>query len=66
MGCEFGDLHNSISILKPKRDRIDRIGVGECNPAPIPDFYQLDLTTPGSKPWCAHSRKTLRDKPKSR
>jgi hypothetical protein len=29
-------------------------------------IYQLDLTTPGSKPSCAHSLNTLRDKPKSR
>ena len=27
--------------------------------------YQLDLTTPGNRPWCAHSLITLRDKPKS-
>ncbi|HAG85284.1 MAG TPA: hypothetical protein DCL61_30100 [Cyanobacteria bacterium UBA12227] len=28
--------------------------------------YQLDFTTPGSKPLCAHSRSTWRDRPKSR
>jgi hypothetical protein len=35
------------------------------NPIPT-EVYQLDLTTPGSKPSCAHSRNTLRDSPKSR
>jgi hypothetical protein len=27
--------------------------------------YQLDFTTPGSNPWCAISRNTWRDSPKS-
>lgn len=31
-----------------------------------PNDYQLDLTTPGKRPSCAHSRRTLRDSPKSR